>query len=203
MREEKKVSLEDGDGLLIVDVQIDFCPGGALPIEEGDRIIPILNRWVEAAAGSGIPIYASRDWHPEHHVSFEEQGGEWPPHCVQDTKGAAFHPDLRLPGATVKVTKGVRLDKDQNSTFDETGLADQLRRDGVQRLWVGGLAQDVCVLATVLDARKEGFAVNLILDGTFPVSLEGGKEALQKMKNGRVVFVYTSPMPDKVEGICR
>jgi nicotinamidase/pyrazinamidase len=191
----EEISFEAGDGLLVVDVQVDFCPGGALPIEEGDRVLPVLNHWLEAAAGSSIPIYASRDWHPEHHVSFAEQGGEWPPHCLQDTKGAAFHPGLRLPAGTVKVTKGVRLDQDQNSAFDQTGLADQLRRDGVRRLWVGGLAEDVCVLATVLDALKEGFQVKLISDATRPVSPEGGEEALRKMKDAGAAFVKGTPFP--------
>lgn len=184
-----KTPFQPGDGLLVVDVQVDFCPGGALPVQEGDQVVPVLNRWMEAAASGGFPIYVSRDWHPEHHASFAEQGGGWQPHCVQDTEGAAFHPDLRIPPGSVKVTKGVRLDHDQNSAFDETGLADQLRRDGVKRLWVGGLAQDVCVLATVLDACEEGFAVNLILDATRPVSPEKGEKALREMKDAGAEIV--------------
>ncbi len=195
MSGEEQNRFERGDGLLIVDVQVDFCPGGALAVDEGDRILPVLNRSIEAAAGTGIPIYASRDWHPQDHVSFAEQGGEWPPHCLQDTEGAAFHPDLALPGGTVKVTKGVRFDQDQNSAFDQTGLADRLRRDGVRRLWVGGLAQDVCVLATVLDARREGFEVQLMTEATRPVSAEGGEEALRKMKQAGVQFAKAGPSP--------
>lgn len=155
-------SHQKGDGLLLVDVQNDFCPGGALPIEEGDKIIPILNRWIEAAQERGLLVYASRDWHPLQHMSFQEQGGKWPPHCIQDTDGAKFHPDLNLPDNAVKITKGARFDQDQNSVFDQTGLAEHLRHNGVTRLWVGGLAQDVCVLASVLDARKLGFEVNVI-----------------------------------------
>jgi nicotinamidase/pyrazinamidase len=182
-------SLRKGDGLLIVDVQNDFCPGGALPITEGDRVVPILNQWIEAALKIGIPIYASRDWHPVRHVSFKDQGGQWPPHCIEDSKGARFHPDLRLPENTIKITKGVRLDKDQNSAFDQTGLAAQLRRDGVKRLWIGGLAQDVCVLASVLDARKEGFVAKVIKEGIRPVTPEGGKEAITKMKEAGAEIV--------------
>ncbi len=173
--------LQPGDALLVVDVQNDFCPGGALPIERGDEVIPVLNTWLEAAEIAGIAIYASRDWHPSNHVSFREQGGPWPPHCVQDTEGAAFRPDLGLPARTVKVTKGTRFDHDQNSAFDETGLADQLTRDGIRRLWVGGLAQDVCVLASVLDARRAGLEVMLIKEATRPVTEEGGRDALAKM----------------------
>ena len=175
-------SLQEGDGLLLVDVQNDFCPGGALPIEEGDEIVPVLNQWIEAARAKGISIYASRDWHPIQHMSFQGYGGKWPPHCIQDIDGAAFHPELKLPDNTVKITKGVRFDQDQNSAFDQTGLAEQLKRDNVKRLWIGGLALDVCVLATVLDARRLGFEVHVILEATRPVTPEGGDEAIRTMR---------------------
>jgi nicotinamidase/pyrazinamidase len=176
----------NGDALLVIDVQNDFCPGGALPIAHGDEVVPVLNRWIAKAVSAGIPVYASRDWHPMGHVSFTENGGHWPPHCIQDTDGARFHPDLRLPDSVVKVTKGVRFDKDQNSAFDETGLAAKLHRDGVTTVYVGGLAQDVCVLATVLDARNEGFEVVLIDDATRPVTPQGGKEAVERMRSAGV-----------------
>lgn len=182
-------TFQHGDALIIVDVQVDFCPGGALPIQDGDKVIPILNRWIPAAVSAGIPIYASRDWHPDGHLSFKEAGGLWPAHCIQDTEGASFHPDLKLPNSAVKVTKGVRFDKDQNSVFDETGLAEELRKRGIQRLLVGGLAEDVCVLATVLDGRREGFEVGLIADGTRPVTLEGGEKARQKMQEAGTHFI--------------
>lgn len=175
-------TLHPGDALIIVDVQRDFCPGGALPIEDGDKIVPILNRWIEAAIAKGVQIYVSRDWHPINHLSFTPRGGPWPPHCIQDSDGARFHPDLRVPESAVKVTKGVRFDQDQNSVFDQTGLAEQLRYDGVKRLLVGGLAEDVCVLATVLDGRKEGFVVVLISDATRPVTITGGVVARSRMQ---------------------
>jgi nicotinamidase/pyrazinamidase len=182
-------TLQQGDALIIVDVQKDFCPGGALPIENGDKVVPILNRWIAAAVAKGVPIYASRDWHPLGHISFTERGGPWPPHCIQDSDGARFHPDLKLPDSVIKVTKGVRFDQDQNSAFDQTGLAKQLRKDGIQRLVVGGLAEDVCVLATMLDARKEGFEVVLISDATRPVTVQGGEEARRKMRESGAQFV--------------
>ncbi len=182
MLEEIESPLRAGDALVIVDVQNDFCPGGALPIENGDSVVPVLNRWIAEATARGIPIYASRDWHPVGHISFKERGGPWPPHCIQDSQGAAFHPDLRLPDSAVKVTKGTRFDQDQNSAFDQTGLAVQLRHDAIRRLWVGGLAQDVCVLATVLDARKEGFEVIVIENATYPVTAAGGEEARRRMR---------------------
>lgn len=178
--------LQRGDALLIVDVQNDFCPGGALPIPEGDRVIPALNEWIASADGKGIPVYASRDWHPVGHPSFESEGGEWPAHCLQDTPGAAFHPELRLPDRVVKVTKGTRFDQDQYSAFDQTGLHVRLRKDGVRRLWVGGLAQDVCVCATVLDARGLDYEVHLIPGGSLPVTREGGTEARRRMREAGV-----------------
>ncbi len=124
-------ALETGDALIIIDVQRDFCPGGRLPIAEGDLVVPVLNRWIAAALARGVPIYASRDWHPVGHVSSDECGGPWPPHCIQDTEGARFHPQLALPESAVKITKGVRFDQDQNSVFDQTGLADRLRADEI------------------------------------------------------------------------
>ena len=176
-------TLHRGDALIIVDVQKDFCPGGALPIEDGDIIVPILNHWIDTALAKDVPVYISRDWHPLNHLSFKQYGGLWPPHCVQDSDGARFHPDLKVPEAAIKVTKGVRFDQDQNSVFDQTGLADQLRYDGVQRLFVGGLAEDVCVLATVLDGCEEGFEVVVISDATLPVTIAGGEEARRKMRD--------------------
>jgi nicotinamidase/pyrazinamidase len=175
-------SLKHGDALIVVDVQKDFCPGGALPIEDGDRIVPVINRWIAAAVAKGVSVYASRDWHPVGHISFKERGGPWPPHCIQDGDGARFHPDLALPDSTIVVTKGVRFDQDQSSAFDQTGLAAQLRRDGIRRLWVAGLAEDVCVLATVLDGCREEFEIFLIKKGTCPISVEGGEQARRQMQ---------------------
>ena len=174
--------LQTGDALIIVDVQNDFCPGGALPIEQGDEVVPVLNRWIAAADNKGVPVYASRDWHPAGHISFRESGGPWPPHCIQDSEGAAFHPRLQLPENVIKVTKGVRFDQDQNSAFDQTGLAAQLKEGDTRRLWIGGLAQDVCVLATVLDACSEGFDTHVIMEATRPVTADGGEDACRQME---------------------
>ena len=171
-----------GDGLLLVDVQKDFCPGGRLAIAGGDEIVPVLNGYIEAALARSVPVYASRDWHPLRHLSFKEEGGQWPPHCLADSDGARFHPELKLPQKIVVITKGVRFDQDQNSVFDQTGFEAQLRRDGVGRLWMGGLALDVCVLASVLDALKGGWKVKLIKAATRPVTAAGGEEALRTME---------------------
>lgn len=183
--------LRNGDALLVVDVQNDFCPGGALPIPDGDRVVPVLNGWIRAAAARGTPVYASRDWHPVGHPSFREEGGDWPVHCLQDSAGAAFHPSLDLPANAVIVTKGTRFDHDQYSAFHDTGLHERVRRDGVARILIGGLAQDVCVVASALDARRYGYDVALIPDGSLPVTPDGGVSALDRLRAAGVVVPNT------------
>jgi nicotinamidase/pyrazinamidase len=188
-------AFQKGDALIVVDVQPDFCPGGALPIERGDEVVPVLNRAIATAQAADVPVpvYASRDWHPRGHLSFVERGGPWPPHCIQDTAGAAFHPDLRLPADVRVVAKGTRFDKDQYSAFDDTGLADELRREDVRRVWIGGLAEDVCVRATALDARKAGFEVHLLAAATRPVTPEGGEQARDEMREAGVIIETGDP----------
>ena len=137
----------------------------------------------------GIPVYVSRDWHPVNHVSFSSQGGDWPPHCIQDTDGARFHPDLKLPDNAVVVTKGVRFDKDQNSAFDETGLADELRRRQVSRVWVGGLALDVCVWETAVDALRLGFQVSVLRRATRAVDPQEADDTLARMREAGITVV--------------
>ena len=176
------------DALLIVDVQPDFCPGGALPVPEGDEVVPVLNRWTDQAVRGKALVVASRDWHPPYHISFRNEGGQWPPHCLQDTDGARFHPALRLPASVFKVTKGVRFDKDQYSAFDETGLSAALKRRGIRRLWIGGLALDVCVLATTLNAVREGFETHLIRSATRPLTPESGQKALETLSAAGVIL---------------
>jgi len=170
------------DALLVVDVQNDFCPGGALPIPEGDAVVPAVNPWIQAAADQDLLLLFSRDFHPLLHPSFISQGGQWPVHCVQDTWGARFHSRLIIPDSGIVVTKGVRFDQDQNSAFDQTGLEHLLSRQQVSRLWVAGLALDVCVQATVHDALNLGYAVNLLVDATRAVSADSGQSALQHMQ---------------------
>lgn len=178
--------LKTGDAVLVVDVQRDFCPGGALPIPDGDKVVPVINRWVEAALEKGLPVYYSRDWHPEGHPSFKINGGDWPVHCVQNTPGAEFHPDLLMPPSPVIITKGVRFDQNQLSIFHETGFAEKLRRDGVARLWIAGLALDVCVLETALEGVESGFEIHVAVEGCRPVTAEGGRKALETMREAGV-----------------
>lgn len=181
--------LSTNDALVVVDVQNDFCPGGALAVEQGDRVVPILNRWIERAQGGGAVITASRDWHPADHVSFTDRGGPWPVHCVEHTSGAAYHPDLRLPEQTIEILKGRDANRDQYSAFDDTGLGEQLRERDVRRVWVGGLALDVCVRASVLDALDEGFEVHLIRAATRAVNANpgDGERAIDEMKQAGTI----------------
>jgi len=173
--------LEPTDTLIIVDVQNGFCRGGALPVLGGDEVLPVLNRWIQAAERAGALIVASRDWHPADHVSFRDRGGPWPVHCVQGTPGAEFHSDLRLPADAIIVSKATSREQESYSAFGGTGLGDLLRQRGVSRVWVGGLAQDYCVRATALDALREGFEVHLIEEATCPVSAEGGRRAIEEL----------------------
>ncbi len=179
--------LRPGDALLLVDVQNDFCPGGALAVPEGDAVVPVLNRWIEAATEGGVPVVATRDWHPPDHVSFEAQGGPWPPHCVQGTEGAAFHPDLALPDDAVVVSKATAPEAEAYSGFEGTGLADILRALGVRRVFVGGLATDYCVKATVLDALREGFEVRLVEGGHRGIAADTSEAALDAMTGAGAV----------------
>ncbi|MGM0913472.1 MAG: isochorismatase family protein [Pseudomonadota bacterium] len=157
-----KVDYGPGDALLVVDMQNDFCEGGALAVTGGNTLVPAINAEIAAARAGGALIVASRDWHPVDHVSFAHRGGPWPEHCVQDTPGAAFHPDLALDADTIRVSKACAFDADAYSAFDATGLGGYLRERGIERVVVCGLALDVCVQATALEARREGFTTLLL-----------------------------------------
>lgn len=176
--------LSQDDALVIVDVQMDFCPGGALGVPDGDRVVPVLNRWIEAARRGGAVIVASRDWHPPDHMSFAAQGGPWPVHCVRDTPGAAFHPDLALPDEAVVLSKAMETEREAYSAFQGTGLAERLHAAGVRGVWVGGLALDYCVRSTVLDGIEAGFDMHLIADAVRAVNLnpEDGAKALKRIR---------------------
>lgn len=165
--------------LLVVDVQVDFCPGGALAVPEGDLVLAPLNRYIGLFSESCAPVFASRDWHPLNSKHFKGNGGAWPPHCVQNTPGAAFHPYLRLPEGTIVVSKGMSdWDEGYSAMEGVTGNGTQLtmllRSMSLDRLYVGGLATDYCVKETVLQALKEGFAVTLLTDAIRGVEVRAG-----------------------------
>lgn len=176
--------------LLIVDVQNDFCPGGALPVPDGDKVVPVLNRAIERLAPRGAVVIASRDWHPPQSTHFAAYGGQWPIHCVQNTAGAQFHPDLHLPDHAVVVSKGMGENEDAYSAFDARtddgkSLEELLRSQGVRRVIVGGLATDYCVRASVLGALERGFEVLVLKDAVRGVDVQPGdsEKALAEMQS--------------------
>lgn len=184
--------------LLLVDVQNDFCPGGALPVPDGDKVVEPLGRVASCFAAAGLAVVASRDWHPEVTGHFKEFGGAWPPHCVQRSPGAAFHPALLLPGATVVVSKGISPDSDSYSAFDgrsEEGLSldEVLSALKIRRLYIGGLATDYCVRSSVLDALRAGYEVVLLVDAIAGVDINPGDsvKALEEMRLAGVSFCTT------------
>ena len=177
-------------GLVIVDLQNDFCPGGSLAVREGDQIVPVVNDLIEKFSRLGWPVFATRDWHPEGHVSFKAQGGIWPPHCVQGTAGAEFHPLLRLSQSSAVVSKGTAQDKDAYSGFDGTHLTERLRSAGVDEVVVCGLATDYCVKATAMDGLRVGFGVTVVKDAIRGVNLkpDDSEKALEEMQQAGVTL---------------
>lgn len=171
------IKLGWGDALLAVDVQNDFLPGGKLAVGGGDAVVPALNRYLGLAKKRGLPVYASRDWHPREHCSFAAQGGPWPEHCVAGSAGAQFAPGFRLPPEAIVIDKAVDPQRDAYSSFEGTELAALLRRAGVRRLLIGGLATDYCVLNTVRDALANGFEVLLLRDAIEAVNVNPGDGA--------------------------
>jgi nicotinamidase/pyrazinamidase len=168
------VNLGMQSALLIEDLQRDFMPGGSLAVPKSDEVVPVLNRYLALARSKGLPVFASRDWHPGNHCSFRAQGGPWPEHCVAGTAGAEFAPGLDLPPDAIIISKATREDAEAYSSFDGTDLALRLRKLGVKRLLVGGLATDYCVLHTVRDALKSGFEVLLLKDAIRAVNVKPG-----------------------------
>lgn len=171
------MAIERKSALVIVDMQNDFLPGGALAIPQGDAILPKVNAYIALFEKQGLPIIATRDWHPPETTHFQVKGGIWPIHCVQGSPGAAFHPDLRLPEGVILVSKGMGAEEDAYSAFqarDDQGraLPDVLRALGVEHVYIGGLALDYCVKFTGLDAAREGFGCTVLLDATRAVNLQ-------------------------------
>jgi nicotinamidase/pyrazinamidase len=175
--------LRAGDALLIVDVQKDFLPGGRLGVAGGNEIIPVLNRYIERFEAEGLSLFATRDWHPERHTSFKDQGGPWPAHCIAESDGAEFPSGLKLPKSAHLIFKGVTLEKDAYSGFEGTDLHERLQTARAERLFVGGLATDYCVLNTVRDALARGYAVCLMTDAIKAVNVQpdDGRRAIEEM----------------------
>jgi nicotinamidase/pyrazinamidase len=175
--------LQATDALLIADLQNDFLPGGALGIAGGHDIVPVLASYIRRFQSEGLPIYLTRDWHPPHHCSFREQGGQWPIHCVAGSPGALPPKDCDIPQTAVVIYKAIDVEEDAYSAFQHTPLQRHLQALGVRRLFIGGLATDYCVLNSVRDARSLGYDVCLILDGIKAVNLQpdDGCRAIEEM----------------------
>ncbi len=179
-----KIRLQQSDALLLVDVQNDFLEGGSLAVPCSNAILEVVNSYLALFTQGNLPIVATRDWHPKNHCSFVEHGGPWPAHCVAGTKGAAFSSQIDLPCASHIVSKADTSERDAYSGFEQTGLAEDLQKLKVQRLFVCGLATDYCVLHTVVDGLKAGFEVVVLIDAIKAVDVQpgDGEKALAQMQ---------------------
>lgn len=183
----KTYNLASSDALLVTDMQIDFLKGGALPIEGADELIPVINDYIKRFEDSAAHLVASRDWHPANHISFKAQGGPWPPHSIQDTKGAKLSPQIKFPNHTVVISKATDPKHEAYSAFETTNLENELRQLGVKRLFIAGVATDYCVVNTVIDARKLSFQVVVLMDAVLGINVKAGDadRAVETMiKNG-------------------
>jgi len=179
--------------LLVVDIQNDFCPGGALGVSEGDQIIPVVNKYVDLFLKNQFPVFVSRDWHPKDTKHFKQSGGPWPPHCVQNTKGAEFHPDFLVPDEAIILSKGTDPEMNGYSVFDAHDLEnkpfiDLLKEMGIDELYIAGIATDYCVRMTYLDAFKNSYKVNVLTDAIKGVDEQDSKHAIDEIvaKNGKL-----------------
>ncbi|NPA17241.1 MAG: bifunctional nicotinamidase/pyrazinamidase [Aquificae bacterium] len=187
-----RIKIGRQDALIVVDMQNDFMPGGALPVPEGDSIVPVLNSYIRLFEEKGQPVFYTRDWHPENHISFRENGGIWPVHCVQNTEGAAFHPELYMPADNrFIISKGTSPDFDAYSGFQGTVLEELLKERGIKRIFVGGVATDYCVKNTAYGGLNLGFQVFVLEDGIKGVDVKEGdsERALEFLLDNGAVFV--------------
>ena len=186
--------------LLVVDVQVDFCPGGALAVEHGDDVIPRLNKVIQMFEELKLPVFFTRDWHPPDHISFRERGGPWPPHCVQGSRGAEFHPDLDVPRGAVIVSKGDEPSKEAYSGFQGTDLETRLKGLRAGEVFVGGLATDYCVRETTMDALRAGFGVCVIEDCVRAVDVKpgDGERALVEMREAGAKLLASSEATERL-----
>ena len=187
--------------VLAIDVQQDFCPGGALAVPNGDRVVPVLNRVLHAAHALGLALYATRDWHPLDSSHFLTGGGPWPVHCVAGSPGARFHGDLCLPDGSQIVNKGVDANSDGYSACagcldDGTPLTLDLTRRGITHLVAGGLATDYCVRDSVLDAIQRGWRVTLLTDAIAAVEVTpgDGERALAEMRDAGARLIRSAEL---------
>ena len=175
------VSLGRRDALIIVDMQNDFMPWGSLPVPGADRIIPVVNSYIKLFEKKGLPIFATRDWHPENHVSFDRNGGRWPPHCIQWSRGADFAEGLELPPETFIINKGDRPELEAYSGFQGTLLNELLRERGVRRIFVCGVATEFCVKNTCIGGLNLGYTVILLKDAVKGIEEGSSEKAIAEL----------------------
>jgi nicotinamidase/pyrazinamidase len=176
-----KERIGPGDALLVTDVPRDFLPGGSLAVPGGDAVVPVLNRYLAVWRARGLPVVATRDWHPPDHCSFHARGGPWPVHCVAGTRGAEFDPGLALPPDAIVVSKATAPEREAYSAFEGTDLDLRLRAAGVRRLFVGGVATEYCVASTVRDAVARGYRVVVLRDAVRAIDPGAAQEAEAEM----------------------
>jgi nicotinamidase/pyrazinamidase len=195
-----KLKILPFDALIVVDMQNDFMPGGALPVPNALTIIPTINRYVELFENANATIVFTRDWHPQNHISFKSRGGPWPPHCIQNTYGAELHPDLRAPKSAIIISKAFKEDEEAYSGFkgieleSKRDLNSVLRGRGVKRVFVSGVVTEYCVKATALDAADLGYQVFLLIDAVKGINQPPGSEeqAVIEMLEKGIVLMTTS-----------
>jgi nicotinamidase/pyrazinamidase len=199
----KKFVIKNNDALLITDIQKDFLSGGALSIDGGDEIIPVLNEYIRNFDAGKAHVFASRDWHPANHVSFNTQGGPWPPHCIKETNGAKFSSDLKLPEHVLVISKAIEATHESYSVFDGTILANELKRFGAKRLFIGGLATDYCVVNTVLDARRLGLETIVLMDATLGINVnpDDVDAAIETMVTNGALQATVDDFPETVDAL--
>lgn len=187
-----KLTLFNRDALIVVDMQNDFMPWGVLPVKEADRIVPVINSYVEKFERKSLHVFFTRDWHPENHTSFRDFGGIWPSHCVAGTEGAKFHPGLKIPADNkFIISKGTSPEFDAYSGFQGTILDSLLKERGIRRVFICGVATDFCVKNTALGAINLGYQVFILLDGIKGVFEDLSETSLKLlMKEGASLVSY-------------
>lgn len=203
-KQVKTVRIQKGDTLSVTDMQNDFLPGGALGVPEGDKIIPYVNRAIALFKKNNLPIFFTRDWHPPDHCSFKDQGGPWPPHCVQNTSGADFSSELNIPEGSTIISKGSEKNSEQYSTLggrDADGNTESslMKKLGIRRIFIAGLATDYCVLNSVKDALAEGYEVYVLTDAIRAVDVNpgDGERAIEEMKQAGAKTITSKELRER------
>jgi nicotinamidase/pyrazinamidase len=180
--------------LIVTDVQNDFCHGGTLAVHNGDQVVEPINKLIEKATRQGWRVFVTRDWHPRDHISFRRQGGIWPPHCIINSQGGAFHPALNVPADSIIISKGTQPHQEAYSAFEGTNLRSLLALQGIDHVLVAGLTTEYCIKNTTMDALRFGFSVTVVENACRPVNLkpQDGPEAIEAMKEAGALLVPLS-----------